>query len=58
MTKAPQSDMDPRQLNCGVSSTFFGVKLQDPTIFNEATSSLKHINWYFGMFFRLQAVSL
>lgn len=44
MTKAPQSDTDPCQINCGASSVFFGVKLQDPIIFNEATSSLKHIN--------------
>lgn len=44
ITKAPRSDTDPCQLNCGASSVFFGVKLQDPTIFNEVTSSLKHIN--------------
>lgn len=44
MTKAPQSDTDLCQLNCGASSIFFRVKLQDPTIFKEATSSLKHIN--------------
>lgn len=58
MTKAPQSDTDPFQMNCGASSVFFGVKLQDPIILNKATSSLKHINGDFGGFFRLQAVSL
>lgn len=42
MGKAPWSDTVPCQLNCGAISVFFGVKLQDLTVFNEATSSLKH----------------
>lgn len=45
MGKVPQSDTVPCQLNCRAISVFFGVKLQDPTTFNEATSSLKHIKW-------------
>lgn len=51
MGKATWSDMVPCQLNCGAVSVFFGVKLQDSTVFNEATSSLKHIK-----FLRLQVV--
>jgi len=43
MGKAPRSNAVPCQLNCGAISVSFGEKLQDPTVSNEATSSLKHI---------------
>lgn len=62
MDKALQSDAVPCQLNCGATSIFFGVKLQDPTVFKETISSLKHtklVLWglFFGFFGFFEATS-